>query len=197
MKRKDVDKSRKLRRNQTDAEKKLWALLRNRQLEGVKFRRQFPLEGYVLDFYSPEYRLGVEADGGGHYENKGRQRDESRTKKLNELGVEIVRFSDRDILTNIEGIYERIKKVIEEKKNNPPHCRNAASRSPYFLKAVRDSFLSPGRLCRNSNISLSPCPRRGWRDLRQWGEGRVRGPAKKHVSYCFYCNPSSSTFSPY
>jgi very-short-patch-repair endonuclease len=121
MKRNDVDKSRKLRRNQTDAEKKLWALLRNRQLEGVKFRRQFPLGGYIVDFYAPEYRLGIEADGGGHYENKGRQRDKFRTKELNELGVEIVRFSDRDILTNIEGVCERIKKVIEEKKNNPPH----------------------------------------------------------------------------
>ena len=121
MKRNNIDKGRKLRRNQTDAEKKLWALLRNRQLEGVKFRRQFSLSGYILDFYSPEYKLGIEADGGGHYEDKGRQRDELRTRELNKLGVEIIRFSDRDILTNIEGIYERIKKVIEEKKNNPPH----------------------------------------------------------------------------
>ncbi len=95
--------------------------MRNRQLEGVKFRRQFPLGRYILDFYSPEYRLGIEADGGGHYKNMGRRKDEVRSRELNKLGVEILRFSDRDILTNIEGIYERIKKVIEERKNNPPH----------------------------------------------------------------------------
>ena len=73
-----------------------------------------------LDFYSPEYRLGIEADGGQHYEDKGRQRDEFRTRELNKLGVEIVRFSDWEILTNIEGVYEIIKKTIE-KKGNPPH----------------------------------------------------------------------------
>jgi len=136
MKRNDVDKSRKLRRNQTDAEKKLWALLRNRQLEGVKFRRQFSLGGYILDFYSPEYRLGIEADGGGHYLDKGRQRDELRTRALNKLGVEIVRFSDRDILTNIEGIYERIKKVIEEKKNNSPHLHPWGEEIKRFFQAI-------------------------------------------------------------
>ena len=132
MKRNNVDKCRKLRKNQTDAEKKLWTLLRNRQLNGVKFRRQFSVGRYILDFYSPlipsfspEGRRwgwgGIEADGGQHYEDKGRQQDELRTRELNKLGVEILRFSDREILTNIEGVYEIIKSIIDEKKGNPPH----------------------------------------------------------------------------
>jgi very-short-patch-repair endonuclease len=95
--------------------------LRNRQLAGVKFRRQFSVGRYILDFYSPEYRLGIEADGGQHYEDKGRRRDEIRAKELSGLGVQILRFSDREILTNIEGIYEIIQGSIEEKKNSSPH----------------------------------------------------------------------------
>ena len=120
MERNNIERCRNLRRNQTDAEKKLWTILRNRQLSGVKFRRQFSIGRYILDFYSPEYRLGIEADGGQHYEDKGRQRDELRTRELNKLGVEIVRFSDREILTNVEGVYEIIMKTIE-KRGNPPH----------------------------------------------------------------------------
>ena len=61
MKRGNIQKSRALRRDQTDAGKKLWGVLRNRQLTGVKFRRQFPVGKYILDFYSPEYGLGIEA----------------------------------------------------------------------------------------------------------------------------------------
>lgn len=120
MKRNNVDKCRKLRENQTDAEKKLWTLLRNRQLSGVKSRRQFSVGRYILDFYCPKYRIGIEADGGQHYEHKGRQRDEVRTRELNKLDIEILRFSDREILTNIEGVYEIIKGTIEKKKGNPP-----------------------------------------------------------------------------
>jgi very-short-patch-repair endonuclease len=87
----------------------------------VKFRRQWALSRYIVDFYTPEYGLVIEADGGGHYEDKGRQRDEFRTRELNKLGVEIIRFSDHEILTNIEGVYETIKKKIEQRKGSPPH----------------------------------------------------------------------------
>ncbi|MFQ5455325.1 MAG: endonuclease domain-containing protein [Nitrospirota bacterium] len=121
MKRSNVDKSRELRKNQTDAEKTLWSVLRDRQLSGIKFRRQFSVGEYILDFYSPEYKIGIEADGGQHYEEKGRQRDELRTKELLRTGVQILRFSNLDILNNIEGVCELIQKVIEERKENPPH----------------------------------------------------------------------------
>jgi len=121
MKRKNIGKCKTLRRNQTDAEKKLWAALRNRKLAGVKFRRQFPIGGYILDFYAPEYGLGIEADGGQHYEDTRKQRDEVRTRELSKLGVEIIRFSDRDILTNIEGVYEAIERALRIRRLTPPH----------------------------------------------------------------------------
>ncbi|MEW6456702.1 MAG: endonuclease domain-containing protein [Acidobacteriota bacterium] len=111
---------RKLRKDQTDAEKKLWAVLRNRQLDGVKFRRQFSIGKYILDFYSPEYKLGIEADGGQHYEDESRQQDELRTKELSKIGVQILRFSNEAILNNIEGVYEVIQKTIKKKSNLPP-----------------------------------------------------------------------------
>ena len=120
MKRNNIEKCRKLRENQTDAEHKLWSILRNRQLSGVKFRRQFPIDRYILDFYSPEYKLGIEADGGQHYEDKGKKEDGWRTTDLAKYGVEIVRFSDLDILNNIDGVYEIIERAIKDSKASSP-----------------------------------------------------------------------------
>jgi len=119
MKRRNVERCRNLRRDQTDAERKLRSKLRNRQLSGAKFRRQFSVGRYILDFYSPEYRLGIEADGGQYYQNKGRRRDELRTKELSHLGVKILRFSDRDILNNLEGVCRVILETIESIKITP------------------------------------------------------------------------------
>jgi very-short-patch-repair endonuclease len=123
MKRNNILKCRNLRKNQTDAEKKLWSILRNRQLYGVKFRRQFPVGRYILDFYSPEYRIGIEADGGQHYTNTGRTKDDIREKELLKYGITILRFSDRDILNNIEGVCKVIINKIKESpspKNSSP-----------------------------------------------------------------------------
>jgi very-short-patch-repair endonuclease len=119
MKRSNIERCRELRKNQTDAERRLWAILRSPQVSGVKFRRQFSIGRYILDFYSPEYRLGIEADGGQHYENQGRERDKLRMRELFKLGVQILRFSDIEILNNTEGVYEVIQKAIENKKITP------------------------------------------------------------------------------
>lgn len=121
MRRNNIDRCRSLRKNQTDAEKKLRKILRDQQVSGTKFRRQFPIGRYILDFYSPQYRLGIEADGGGHYEDRGRQRDKLRTEELSKLGIEILRFSDLDILNDIEGACEVIQQAIESRRNNSPH----------------------------------------------------------------------------
>lgn len=120
MKRNNIDKCRNLRKNQTDAENKLWRILRSRQLNGIKFRRQFSVDRYILDFYSPEHKLCIEADGGQHYEDKGRQKDEIRAQKLSLLGIQILRFSDNEILNNIEGVCEMILKAIEKSKIKTP-----------------------------------------------------------------------------
>ncbi|MEW6374453.1 MAG: endonuclease domain-containing protein [Thermodesulfobacteriota bacterium] len=116
-----MERCRKLRKEETDAEKKFWAVLRNRQLAGAKFRRQFSVGRHILDFYCPEYKLCIEADGGQHYGGKGRQRDGLRAAELLKIGVEIIRFNDQEILTNIEGVYEIIQRAIEKKRGSPPH----------------------------------------------------------------------------
>jgi very-short-patch-repair endonuclease len=136
VKRKNIDKCRILRKNQTDAERKLWSVLRNRRLAGAKFRRQFPIGKYILDFYAPEYKLGIEADGGQHYEEKGRLKDKQRSEELSQLGVDIIRFSDREILNNIEGVYWMIQENIDRKKSFPPHL------NPLLLRQARDGELS-------------------------------------------------------
>jgi len=120
VKRPNIERSRSLRRNQTDAERKFWSVLRNRQLSGVKFRRQFSIGSYILDFYSPECKLAIEADGGQHYyDDPGKKRDELRAKELSDLGVQILRFSDRDILNDLEGVCCAIQEALGDKKAAP------------------------------------------------------------------------------
>jgi very-short-patch-repair endonuclease len=131
MTRNNIERCKRLRKNQTDAEGKLWSILRNRQLEGIKFRRQYSISKYILDFYSPMYKLGIEADGGQHYGENGKRRDDERARVLSKYGVEIIRFSDLDILNNIEGVYEMISGIIKNKRNNPPHL------NPLPLKGER------------------------------------------------------------
>jgi very-short-patch-repair endonuclease len=112
VKRGNIQKSRQLRRNQTDAEKKLWDLLRNRQFFGVKFRRQFSVSQYILDFYSPQFKPGIEADGGHHYANEWEEKDQRRTEELAKLGIKILRFNDYEILNNTQGVAEFIQGEI-------------------------------------------------------------------------------------
>ena len=107
-----IKTSRELRKNQTDAERILWNILRNRLLDGIKFRRQYCIDKYILDFYSPEFKLAIEADGGQHYEDSGMKQDRVRSKELLRLGIKILRFNNLDILDNSEGVREEIQKTL-------------------------------------------------------------------------------------
>jgi very-short-patch-repair endonuclease len=104
---------RQLRREQTDAEKLLWYCLRGRQLCGLKFRRQYPIGPYILDFYCHEYKLCVELDGGQHYENAGIQHDEQRQVFLTSHGIHTLRFSNRDVLEHLEAVLLQIAEAIK------------------------------------------------------------------------------------
>ena len=101
-----------LRQRQTDAESKLWAKLRGKQLEEVKFRRQQPIGPYIVDFVSFESKLVVEIDGGQHNEDKIREKDEARTALIKGKGYRVLRFWDNEALTNIEGVLERIRESL-------------------------------------------------------------------------------------
>ena len=89
----------------TDAERKLWSALRDRQIDGLKFRRQHPIGPYVLDFLCEERLLAVELDGGQHTAEK----DAARTAWLADHGVRVIRFWNNDVLTNLPGVVEMIR----------------------------------------------------------------------------------------
>lgn len=99
-----------LRQNATAAEKKLWSLLRDRRLEGWKFRRQVPLGNYVVDFYCSEAKLVVEADGGQHADWA---KDALRTIWLNENGYRVKRYWNNDILANPESIFIDLLEILK------------------------------------------------------------------------------------
>ncbi len=100
-------RARALRREQTDAETALWWLVRRRQL-GVKFRRQHPVEPFVLDFYCPALRLAVEVDGGQHAAPENQDRDAARTAALASRGIRLMRFSNREVLQTPEAVAEAL-----------------------------------------------------------------------------------------
>ena len=103
--------ARKLRRQQTDVETKLWMRLRDRQLCGAKFRRQHPIGPYIVDFCCVESSLVVELDGGQHAEQAAA--DLARTNFLESRGHRVLRFWNNDVLTNLAGVVERIIEVLK------------------------------------------------------------------------------------
>ena len=92
----------------TDAERKLWSNIRMKQLNDYQFFRQKPVGAYIVDFYCPKARLVIEVDGGQHYTDEGRASDLKRDKLLQSFGLKVIRFSDTDVLNNIEGVIERL-----------------------------------------------------------------------------------------
>jgi very-short-patch-repair endonuclease len=108
-----TSRSRRLRRDQTDAEKRLWYRLRSRQIDGTKFVRQDPIGPYFVDFVCRERRLIIEIDGGQHATDP---RDAVREKWLRERGYRVLRFWNNDVLSNTEGVLEAIAAVLAEMK---------------------------------------------------------------------------------
>jgi very-short-patch-repair endonuclease len=101
--------SRKLRVNQTDAERKLWSKLRARQLGGHKLVRQEPLGRYICDFVCREKNVVIEVDGGQHFESS---RDEVRDQMLKDLGYRVLRFWNNDVLSNTDGVLLTIESEL-------------------------------------------------------------------------------------
>jgi very-short-patch-repair endonuclease len=99
-----------MRRAPTDAERKLWQILRDRRFEQYKFRRQFPIGNYIVDFVCLSEKLIIEADGGQHDEN--RDADLARTRWLELNGYRVLRFWNREILAETEGVYICILRAL-------------------------------------------------------------------------------------
>ena len=103
-----VARARTLRKSMTEAERRLWSMLRDRQL-GWKFRRQYPLGHYVLDFACFEAKLAIEVDGGQHADSRG---DDQRTVWLNAQGWRVLRFWNNEVMENTEGVVARILEAL-------------------------------------------------------------------------------------
>src|SRR4030043_1730663 len=100
--------SQHLRNNMTDAEKMLWSKLRQKQLKGHPFYRQKIIGKYIVDFYCPKANLVIELDGGQHYSETGEAKDRTRDDVLTEMGINVLRSSDREAFENMGGVMEGI-----------------------------------------------------------------------------------------
>lgn len=112
-----TSRARQFRRNQTPIEAAFWRRLRNSQLNGYKFRRQYVIGPYVADFYCAECRLVVELDGESHgYQG---DYDRARTAWMNENGYHVVRFSNKDVGVDLDGVLTTIFNICEERTLTP------------------------------------------------------------------------------
>ena len=111
------DFARGLRRRQTDAERRIWACLRDRRLLDVKFTRQVPIGPYIVDFCCRERKLIVELDGGQHSARV--DYDEGRTALLQALGYRVLRFWDNEALSNTDGVLQRIAEALTSARPSP------------------------------------------------------------------------------
>jgi len=119
MKRRRTQIARVLRNNATPAERALWRRLSGRQIDGFKFRRQQPIGDYVVDFYCPAARLVVELDGRGH--ERREQEDAWRESRLKALGLRVLRFFNRDVLENPDGVLTTIERACCGEHYPPPN----------------------------------------------------------------------------
>lgn len=111
-------RARSLRALSTAAERRLWAKLRRKSLDGVRFRRQHPLHGFIVDFCCLEKRLVIEVDGESHAEDVGY--DEWRTKKLQEHGFTVLRFLNDEVKRDLDAVVQAIWAQLHARNPAPP-----------------------------------------------------------------------------
>jgi very-short-patch-repair endonuclease len=108
-----TDKARQNRKNPTPAERKLWfEVLRDKRFNHLKFTRQKSLGEYIVDFYCAERMLAIEIGGDSH--DAQQRQDETRTRRLNALGIEVIRYTNAEIMNNLEGVYENLLTRVTE-----------------------------------------------------------------------------------
>jgi len=109
---KDIRRS--LRRDSTPAELLLWKELRNRKFLNLKFKRQYSIGNYIVDFYCANPRLIIELDGAVHFEKEQKEKDRYRDENLKDMNYKVLRFSNEEVLNDIEKVLGQIEKSIEE-----------------------------------------------------------------------------------
>lgn len=106
----EKENRRSLRKNMPPAEVILWSKLRGKGIQGYKFRRQYSIGKYVVDFYCPQIKLAVELDGESHFIEGAEKRDQEPQKMIESCGVRFLRFTNRDVYERLEGVVEEILK---------------------------------------------------------------------------------------
>jgi very-short-patch-repair endonuclease len=106
-----------LRKKSTKAEKILWEYLRNRKLAGFKFKRQYSVDAFIIDFYCPKVKLGVELDGEVHFTDEAKEYDENRSGFLSDFGIELIRFNNDEVVNNVEMVLNKIKQKLKNIDN--------------------------------------------------------------------------------
>ena len=127
----------------------MWQALRNRQIAKAKFRRQHPVDPYILDFYCHEHQLAIEVDGSQHYRDESRAKDKVRTEALNEKGIRVLRFDNRQVLTETEAVLTRVYEALsqEEREKEKEYQDIAGFCKAATLEEIKanDFVLTPGR----------------------------------------------------
>ena len=113
-------KRKKLRRNMPQAEVILWLRLKNKRLKDYRFRRQYSVGKYVIDFYCPKLKLAIEIDGESHFTEKAEIRDKLRQYIIESYGIEFMRFTNREIYENIDGVLLAIMERFEKATSPSP-----------------------------------------------------------------------------
>jgi|WetSurMetagenome_2_1015567.scaffolds.fasta_scaffold213044_2 very-short-patch-repair endonuclease len=111
------DRRSELRKNQTEAERKIWSRLRDRRFMELKFNRQTGIGSYIADFYCAEKKLVIELDGSQHFEEIAIEYDKKRTEYFQSLGIRVLRYNNGDILMNIDDVMNNIYYSIAEPEN--------------------------------------------------------------------------------
>ena len=132
------ERSRQLRNNMTDAEMRLWAKVRRKQIKDCWFYRQKPVGEYIVDFYCPKAKLVIEVDGGQHFSDETAEYDRIRDEFLSNLGLRVLRFSNNDVMKNIEGVVARIENEISGQiPLSPPLRKGETAPSPFIKGRAR------------------------------------------------------------
>ena len=159
-------KARENRKTPTPAEQKLWfEVLQNSRLNNLKFTRQKPLDEYIVDFYCAELMLAIEIDGHTHAEQQ--EYDETRTRKLEALGVAVVRYTNADVMHNLEGVYEDLRKRVEERK--PPQSPLSGGLPSVAVQLTDFSIFYSQDSIANAEATLSAAKKAGSRIVIERG----------------------------
>jgi len=112
------EKARRLRSKETPTELKLWECLKGKQTSGLRFRRQHPIETFIVDFYCHKAKLVIEIDGKIHLRNS--ESDKNRTAEIEKHGLKVIRFTNNDIMENSDMVLNEISRVLKSRLKEKP-----------------------------------------------------------------------------